>query len=122
MSPKPILGNDQGFIAIPKILKGTLILLEAPVFKIPRDEPSFQAVERIIIKELESLSKDQQRAFFALHNAYGSSHIPSLSIARTNVLLLNSRALKAASPSRHLTSIARADTTRRIPGMPTSNA
>jgi hypothetical protein len=121
VSPKPILGNGQGFIAIPKILKETLILLEAPVFKIPRDEPSFQAVERIIIKELESLSKDQQRAF-ALHNAYGSSHIPSLSIARTNVLPLNSRALKAASPPRHLTSIARADTTRRIPGMPTSNA
>jgi hypothetical protein len=47
-------------------------------------------VERIIIKELESLSKDQQRAFFALHNAYGSSHIPPLSIARTNVLPLGS--------------------------------
>jgi hypothetical protein len=51
-------------------------------------------VERIIIKDVESLSKDQQRAFFALHNAYRKSHSPSLGIARTNVLPLGSGARK----------------------------
>jgi hypothetical protein len=49
-------------------------------------------VERIIIKELENPSKDHQQTFFALHNAYGSSHSPSLPIARTNVLPLGSGA------------------------------
>jgi len=89
---KPILGKGQGFIATSKILKETRILSEAPVFKVLRDERSFQAVERIIIKELESLSKDHQRTFFALHNAYGGSHSPSLPIARINVLPLGSGA------------------------------
>jgi hypothetical protein len=89
---KPILVKGQGFIATSKILKGTRILPEAPAFKVPQDEPSFQAMERIIIKELERLGENQQRAFFALRNACGSSHSPSLGIARTNVLPIGSGA------------------------------
>src|SRR5450755_4255597 len=65
---------------------------EAPVFKVPRFATYTQSVESIVIKELECLSRDQQRAFFALPNAYGSSHSPFLGIARTNVLPLGSGA------------------------------
>lgn len=89
---KPILGKGQSFIATSKILKGTRIMSEAPVFKVPRFATYTQSVESIVIKELKSLSRDQQRAFFALPNAYGSSHSPFLGIARTNVLPLGSGA------------------------------
>jgi hypothetical protein len=89
---KPILGKGQGFIATSKILKSTRILSEAPVFKVPRFATNTRSLESIIIKELISLSRNQQRAFFALHNAYGRSHSSFLGISRTNVLPLGSGA------------------------------
>ena len=91
---EPILGKGQGLIATSKILKGTRILSEPPIFKVPRHATDTRAVEGVIIKELKSLTRDQQRAFFSLHNAYGSSHSPFLGIARTNVLPLGSGALE----------------------------
>src|ERR1700722_3276108 len=75
-----------------KILKGTRILSKPPTFKVPRHSMSTQAVEGVIIKESKDLSRDQQRAFFSLHNAYGSSHSPFLGIARANVTPLGSGA------------------------------
>jgi hypothetical protein len=89
---RPIPGKGQGLIATSKIRQGTRILSEAPIFKVPRDEPDLQAVDGHIVRALKSLDKDQQRAFFALHNAYGKVHSPFLGIARTNVLPLGSEA------------------------------
>jgi hypothetical protein len=87
-----IPGKGQGLIATSKILKGIRILSEPPVFKVPRYAIDTQTVEGIVIKELKSLSKDQQRAFFSLHNTHGSSYSPFLGIAKTNVLPLGSGA------------------------------
>ena len=89
---RPIPAKGQGLIATSMILKGTRILSEAPLFKVPRHATDTQAVEGVIIKELRSLSRDQQRAFFSLHNAHGSSYSPFLGIAKTNVLPLGSGA------------------------------
>jgi hypothetical protein len=89
---KSIPGRGQGLVATSRIHKGARILSEASIFKVPRDEPNLQVVESVIIKQLKSLDRDQQRAFFALHNAYGKRHSPFLGIARTNVLPLGSEA------------------------------
>jgi hypothetical protein len=59
-----IPGKGQGLIATSKTPKGIRILSEPPVFKVPRYAIDTQTVEGIVIKELKSLSKDQQRAFF----------------------------------------------------------
>jgi hypothetical protein len=89
---RPVPSRGQCLIATSKIHKGTRILLEAPLFKVPRDEPDLQAVNGHIIRALKSLDRDHQRAFFSLHNTYGRSHSPFLGIARTNVLPLGSKA------------------------------
>ncbi|KAF2183156.1 hypothetical protein K469DRAFT_668715 [Zopfia rhizophila CBS 207.26] len=96
---KPIHEKGQGWVATSKISKGTCILAETPVFKVPRFAPpqnnfmlpSITSMS-IIIKELKNLEKDQQRAFFAQHNAHGSRHSPFLGIAKTNVLPLGPKA------------------------------
>jgi hypothetical protein len=89
---KSIPSKGQGLVATSRIHKGARILSEAPIFKVPRDEPNLQVIESVIIEQLKSLDKDQQHAFFSLHNAYEKRHSPFLSIARTNVFPLGSGA------------------------------
>ena len=89
---QPILGKGQGLVATSRIRKGTRILSEAPILKVPRDTSDLQAVESVIVEQLKTLCRDQQRAFFALPNAHGKHYSPFLGIARTNVLPLGSRA------------------------------
>ena len=89
---KPIPGKGQSVIATSKILKGTRILSESPLFKVPRHATDTRIVSDLIIKELKGLTREEQRAFFSLHNAHGSSQSPFLGIARTNVLPLGSGA------------------------------
>ncbi|RDL31902.1 uncharacterized protein BP5553_09304 [Venustampulla echinocandica] len=93
---KPIPGKGLGVIATSKIPKGTRLLSESPIFKVPRNmsNADFRAVEGIIVEGLKTVSKDQQRAFFSLHNSHGKSRGPFLGIAKTNVLPLGSDALQ----------------------------
>jgi len=63
----------KAFVATSKILKGTRILPESPVFKVPGLATNAQLVESLIIEKLKSLSKDKQRAIFSLHNAHAST-------------------------------------------------
>jgi hypothetical protein len=63
---KSIPGKGQGLVATSRIHKGARILSEAPIFKVPRDEPNLQVVESVVIEQLKNLDRDQQRAFFAL--------------------------------------------------------
>ncbi|KAM0252572.1 hypothetical protein ACHAQJ_007655 [Trichoderma viride] len=89
---QPIPGKGQGVIATSKIPKGTRILSEAPIFKMPRIGSDRKVVNDLIIKAVKGLSKTDQRAFFSLHNAHGRDHSPFLGIARTNALPLGSEA------------------------------
>ena len=82
-----------GLVALSRIPKGTRILSEAPILKVPRTTSDFRILDDTIVKQLKELDKEQQRAFFSLHNAHGKQHSPCLSIARTNVLPLGSEAL-----------------------------
>ncbi len=71
---KAIAGKGKGLVAATKILKGTRILLEVSMFRVPRDNSDIEALERIVAKEVECPNKDQQRTFFNLTNIYGNAH------------------------------------------------
>ncbi|KAK3669538.1 hypothetical protein LTR78_010592 [Recurvomyces mirabilis] len=87
---RPVHSKGQGLVAMSKIRKGTRILAEAPILKVPRHASDLQAVSSIIVKQLRTLSRDQQTAFFELHNAHGKRHDPPLGIMKTNVPPLGS--------------------------------
>ena len=88
---KAIAGKGKGLVAITEIPKGTRILSEAPIFRVPRNS-DFKDLERIVANEVERLNVYQQGCFFDLTNIYGNAHSRSLGIARTNVLPLGSNA------------------------------
>ena len=44
--------------------------------------------ESIVLREVRNLSRDQQRAFFALQNVHGRKYNPLLGIVKTNMLPL----------------------------------
>jgi hypothetical protein len=86
---KPITGKGLGFIAASKISKGTRILLEVPLFETPDSSEDISSAEIIVLQEVKSLTKDQQRAFFALQNVQRRNKCsPVLGIAITNMLPL----------------------------------
>ncbi len=86
---KPIPGKGQGVIATSNISKGTRILLEAPLFRLTDSVEDVRFAESAVLREVKGLSRDQQRAFFALQNAYGRRYSPLLGIAKTNMLPLS---------------------------------
>lgn len=92
-------GKGKGMVATQKIAKGTRILAEAPIFRVPRDNPDARAVGQIVADEINRLTEDQKRAFLDLTNCYPTAasgptglHGHLLGIARTNVLPLGSNA------------------------------
>jgi hypothetical protein len=85
---KPITGKGLGFVAASKISKGARILLEVPLFKTPDSSENIGSAEIMVLREVRSLTKDQQRAFFALQNVQGRKCTPILGIAITNMLPL----------------------------------
>lgn len=85
---KPITGKGLGFVAFSKISKGTRILLEVPLFKTPGSTEDIGSAEITVLREVRSLTKDQQRAFFALQNSQGRKCTPVLGIVITNMLPL----------------------------------
>lgn len=89
---RTIAGEGKGLVATTRIAKGTRLLSEVPIFRVPRDNPDLEDLEHIVAKEVECLNDDQQRIFFDLTNIYGNAHSQSLGIARTNVLPLGSNA------------------------------
>jgi hypothetical protein len=89
---RAITGRGKGLVATTRITKGTRILSEIPLFRVPRDNPDVTALERIVESEVNNLSAGQRSTFLDLTNIYGKSHSPSFGIARTNVLPLGSNA------------------------------
>jgi hypothetical protein len=87
-----IAGEGKGLVATTRITKGTRLLSEVPIFRVPRDNSNIKDVERIVENEIKHLNDDQPRSFFDLTNVYGDAHSLSLGIARTNVLPLGSNA------------------------------
>lgn len=89
---RAISGKGLGLVATTKIAKGSRILAESPIFRVPRDEYSFQAVELVVSQNVRGLNAKEREQFFALHNIYGSEHSIAMGISRTNALPLGSDA------------------------------
>lgn len=85
---KKTTSKGLGFVATSKISKGTRILLEAPLFKTQDSSNNISSAEIMVLQEVKSLTKDQQRAFFSLQNAQGRKYSPILGIVTTNMLPL----------------------------------
>ena len=86
-----IPGKGQALVAAQTISKGCRILTDAPLLTFPR-QGSDSATSLMVAAKLRLVSKDQQRAFFGLHNNHGGSLPPFLGIAKTNALPLGPQA------------------------------
>ncbi|KAH7081257.1 hypothetical protein BKA63DRAFT_530376 [Paraphoma chrysanthemicola] len=85
---RTIAGKGQGLVAIYEIPRGTRILSERPLFTVPRDTNSLRVVKKAILRNLKSLSDEQRKAFYQLHNAHGNDEESDVGIVRTNALPL----------------------------------
>lgn len=65
------------------------MLLEQPLFKMPDSAEDIGSAEILVLREVKSLTKCQQRAFFALQNVQGRKCSPILGIVITNILPLS---------------------------------
>ena len=63
---RAITGKRKGLVATTRIARGTRLLSEVPIFRVPRDTTDIEALERIVANEVKCLSDDQRRTFFDL--------------------------------------------------------
>ncbi|KAF9767899.1 hypothetical protein IL306_014868 [Fusarium sp. DS 682] len=84
-------GKGKGLLATRKILKGTRILSEEPIIKVPEDTPDSPALRASIRRQVDALTSDQRRDFLDMCNIYsGDADSQYLGIIRTNALPLDS--------------------------------
>ncbi|KAG6165405.1 hypothetical protein E4U51_004381 [Claviceps purpurea] len=82
-----IPGRGKGVVAARKIPKGTRIMSEEPLMRLPKNENNTMS-PLAIRYQLEALSEEQQDAFMSLHNAHSFQHLPEqyVRIFQTNCL------------------------------------
>jgi hypothetical protein len=87
-------GKGQGLIAVQDISKGTRIMSEKPLFRIPRSGFGMEqpAIEKAIDRKLNLLSQDGQMAFLSLYNNAPGGSYPLSGIVKTNALPLGTSA------------------------------
>ena len=92
----PLLGKGQGLIVVQDISKGTRIISEKPLFRIPRSRIGIEqlALEKAIDRKLSLLSQDGRRAFLSLYNNAPGDSYPLSGIVKTNALPLGTSALE----------------------------
>ncbi|KAL2138078.1 hypothetical protein VTI28DRAFT_7496 [Corynascus sepedonium] len=89
---REVHGKGLGLVSVTKIPKGTRILSESPLLRVPRSTNSKERLGISLSKEISALSGDQRQAFFALYNAFEDETSQELGIVRTNALPLGSNA------------------------------
>jgi hypothetical protein len=89
---RTVSGKGQGLVAARKIAKGTRIISESAIFKVPRDSRDLVTLNESILRQLELLDQVKRESFYALHNIHEGGPSCALGIARTNALPLGSGA------------------------------
>jgi len=80
-------GKGKGLVATQKISKGTCILCEEPIVRVPEVVLDGQTLPASIHRQVDALTPDQRRAFLSLHNIYTDDAASQyLGIIRTNAL------------------------------------
>lgn len=87
-----IPGKGHGMVAATTIIKGTRILSESPLFRVPRSGISKKRIRDSISKKVTVLPEEQRQAFLSLHNSFEDEDGPELGRVRTNALPLGSNA------------------------------
>lgn len=113
---RPVQGKGQGLFATSKIHKGTRILSEAPIFKVPRDEPDIEVVDHAIIRALKILDRDYQRALVSI-TPMESLIVRSLELLGPMLYPSAQKPVRLASSLTHLVVTTRANLIPNIPGM-----
>ncbi|KAJ4269774.1 hypothetical protein NW762_001442 [Fusarium torreyae] len=67
---RDIPGKGRGLVAASRIPKGTRILAESPLFRIPLQAASTESFRASIIKKVDALPEPARQTFFSLHNAH----------------------------------------------------
>jgi hypothetical protein len=85
---KDVPGKGKGLVARKLIPKGTRILEERPIVKIPKRKRSDEWLNANIAQQVDSLDEHQRQSFVALHNLYPYKNTTEmyLGIIRTNGL------------------------------------
>ncbi len=80
-------GKGKGLVATRKIPIGTRILSEEPFIRVPEAALSSQTLLASIRRQVDALTRDQQRAFLSMHNIHADDAASRyLGIIRTNAL------------------------------------
>ena len=87
-----IPGKGYGMVAATTIIKGTRILSESPLFRVPRSGNFKKNIRKSISKKVAALPEEQRQAFLTLHNSFEDQDGPELGRVRTNALPLGSDA------------------------------
>jgi len=89
-----IAGKGRGVLAATFISKGTRIICEPPLFRVPRGGSSKERLHETTLKTITGLNEEQRQQFLALHNAFSGESGPELGRVRTNALPLGSDAIE----------------------------
>ncbi|CAM6096837.1 unnamed protein product [Calypogeia fissa] len=85
-----IPGKGRGPVAAQDIARGTRVISEKPLFKVPNRIRvpmvlgSVDPVATFVASELSRLSRDEQRAFLSLHNNFPGTFHPFTGVVLTN--------------------------------------
>ncbi|KAK7984409.1 hypothetical protein PG989_011811 [Apiospora arundinis] len=85
---QPVEGRGNGVVATSNITKGARIHAESPFITLPSldDAPNPQALSELVLQQLRSATRDEQRAFFSLTNIHGNNMPIILGVVQTNAL------------------------------------
>ncbi|KAI9836771.1 MAG: hypothetical protein M1819_000936 [Sarea resinae] len=67
---RDVLGKGKCLVAIENISKGTRILSEKPIIKVPQHEPESEQLLASVCQQVDALSEHQRRAFLSMHNIH----------------------------------------------------
>jgi len=82
-----VLGKGKGLVATRKIPRGTRILSEEPIVRVPEAVLNCQILPASIRKQVDTLTPDQWHAFLSIYNIYADNPASRyLGIIRTNAL------------------------------------
>ncbi|MCJ1234381.1 hypothetical protein MMC14_002342 [Varicellaria rhodocarpa] len=82
-----VSGKGKGLVATRTISRGTRILSEEPIVRVPEVMLDSQAIPAFIRRQVDALTPDQRRAFLSLHNIHANDAASRcLGIVRTNAL------------------------------------
>lgn len=86
---KDVPGKGKGLIATSRIPKGTRILSEEPIIRLPAAENDVERLKKLVRDQVNALTPAQKDSFLSMHNLYKNDDgEPYLGICRTNGLPL----------------------------------